>query len=114
MRARLARFALVAGTVMAATLGTTAEAQALPTCASNRICLWQGENGTGALYTWSGNYHDLPSGWVDHVGSYRANRAGAFIDWANGKECHAVPKGFYSAYYLSKFGGKMDAVGDTC
>jgi len=114
MNARLMRAALVAGTVVVTTLGTSTHAQALPACASNAICLWRFQDGTGDLYTWRGGYVDLPSRFVDHVGSFRANRTGAFIDWATGKECRSVRRGDYASNYSGRFGSKIDAVGDTC
>ncbi|QLH19878.1 hypothetical protein [Streptomyces sp. Rer75] len=114
MNARFMRCALVAGTVVVTTLGPSVQAQALPACASNAICLWRFQDGTGELYTWRGGYVDLPSRFVDHVGSFRANRTGAFIDWATGKECRSVRKGDYASNYSGRFGAKIDAVGDTC
>ncbi|OKK22872.1 hypothetical protein AMK16_00580 [Streptomyces sp. CB00455] len=95
-------------------LSTTTPAVALPTCPGNAICLWRFQDGTGEVYIWRGGYVDLPSRFVDHVYSFRANRTGAFIDWAKGKECHAVRKGDYASNYGARFGSKMDAVGDTC
>ncbi|MBJ7902225.1 peptidase inhibitor family I36 protein [Streptomyces sp. NPDC004549] len=114
MRSRWASFALVVGTVVAATLGTSTQAQALPGCPSNATCLWRGEDGTGESYIWRGGYVDLPSRFVDHVGSFRANRAGSFIDYADGKECRLVRSGDYAAHYQMRFGGEMDALGDSC
>ncbi|MDO0924238.1 peptidase inhibitor family I36 protein [Streptomyces sp. TG1A-8] len=120
----MAIFALVAGTMVAMTLGAPVEAQAQAQaqartqaralCPGNAICLWRGERHTGTRYVWTGGYHDLPGNFTDHVGSFRANTGGAFIDWASGKECHSVRKGDYRDYYLSGFGGKMDAVGRNC
>ncbi|WP_412075009.1 hypothetical protein ACLF6K_02615 [Streptomyces xanthophaeus] len=70
--------------------------------------------GTGELYVRRGGYVDLPSRFTDHVGSFRANRSGAFIDWADGKECRPVRAGDYAGNYASRFGSKIDAVGNTC
>ncbi|WP_329454137.1 peptidase inhibitor family I36 protein [Streptomyces sp. NBC_01497] len=116
MRKRWASFALVAGAMLATTLGTSAETRAQPLilCPSNAICVWTGQYHTGTRYVWTGGYHDLPSNFTDHVGSFRANRSGAFIDWASGKDCHPVSKGDYADFYRNGFGGKMDAVGDNC
>lgn len=114
MKARTVRTLLVAGTVVAATFASPTAAQALPTCPSNAICLWRYQDGTGDAYVWRGGYVDLPAKFVDHVGSFRANRTGAFIDWASGKDCHPVRVGDYASNYQGRFGGKMDAVGNNC
>ncbi|MGW4317582.1 peptidase inhibitor family I36 protein [Streptomyces sp. NPDC004684] len=118
MGKRAASLALVGAALAATTLGASADAQAQAQagllCPSNAICLWRGQYHTGARYVWTGGYHDLPAGFTDHVGSFRANRTGAFIDWATGKVCHPVRKGDYGDFYLRGFGGKMDAVGNTC
>lgn len=114
MRARHLRTLLVAGAVVLTTLSSTTPAQALPACPSNAICLWRYQDGTGELYVWRGGYVDLPSRFTDHVGSFRANRSGAFIDWADGKECRPVRAGDYASNYASRFGSKIDAVGNTC
>ncbi|MEU7065684.1 peptidase inhibitor family I36 protein [Streptomyces sp. NPDC046161] len=114
MRTPHLRSLLVFGAAVLTTLGTTTPAQALPACPGNAICLWRFQDGTGDLYVWRGGYVDLPGKFVDHVYSFRANRTGAFIDWAKGKECHSVRKGDYGSNYGSRFGSKMDAVGDNC
>ncbi|MFD9336846.1 peptidase inhibitor family I36 protein [Streptomyces sp. NPDC060028] len=114
MKAHHLRILLVSGAVVLTTLSTSTPAQALPACPSNAICLWTFQDGTGDLYVWRGGYVDLPGKYTDHVYSFRANRTGAFIDWAHGKECHSVRKGDYASNYGSRFGSKMDAVGDNC
>ncbi|GHB51267.1 hypothetical protein GCM10010347_21280 [Streptomyces cirratus] len=114
MRTRHLRTLLVFGAAVFTALGTTTPAQALPACPSNAICLWRFQDGTGDVYVWRGGYVDLPGKFVDHVYSFRANRTGAFIDWAKGKECHSVRKGDYGSNYGSRFGSRMDAVGDNC
>ncbi|MGW4274246.1 hypothetical protein ACWEGQ_18230 [Streptomyces seoulensis] len=114
MGRRWAGFLLAASAVAATTLGAPAEARASVLCPGNAICLWHGQYHTGTRYVWTGGYHDLPGGFTDHVGSFRANRSGAFIDWASGKVCHPVRKGDYGDFYLRGFGEKMDAVGDNC
>lgn len=114
MRIRHTRVWPVAATALLAALVFPTPAQALPACASNAICLWRYQDGTGELYTWRGGYVNLPSRFVDHVGSFRANRKGAFIDWATGKDCRPVNVGDYASNYAGRFGSKIDAVGDTC
>ncbi|WP_229868862.1 hypothetical protein [Streptomyces chryseus] len=115
MRKQLASLALVTGAMVATTLGTSVEVQAQEPvlCPSNAICLWTGKYHTGTRYVWTGGHRDLPSNFTDHVGSCRANRNGAFIDWATGKVCRPVSRGDYADFYLRGFGGKMDAVGDN-
>ncbi|MFF4262673.1 peptidase inhibitor family I36 protein [Streptomyces virginiae] len=114
MRARHLRTLSVAGAVALVSLVSTTPAQALPACPANAICLWRYQDGTGDLYVWRGGYVNLPSRFVDHVGSFRANRSGAFIDWATGKDCRPVRVGDYASNYSGRFGSKIDAVGDTC
>ncbi|MFI1943117.1 peptidase inhibitor family I36 protein [Streptomyces virginiae] len=114
MRARHLRTLSVAGAVVLVSLVSTTPAQALPACPAKAICLWRYQDGTGELYVWRGGYVNLPSRFVDHVGSFRANRSGAFIDWATGKDCRPVRVGDYASNYSGRFGSKIDAVGDTC
>ncbi|MFF4444384.1 peptidase inhibitor family I36 protein [Streptomyces sp. NPDC001502] len=114
MRAHHLRTLFVAGAVALVSLTSTTPAQALPACPANAICLWRYQDGTGELYVWRGGYVDLPSRFVDHVGSFRANRSGAFIDWATGKECRPVHSGDYASNYSGRFGSKIDAVGNNC
>lgn len=70
MRKRLASLAVVAGAMVATTLGTSVEAQAQVLCPSNSICLWTGQYHTGIRYVWTGGYRDLPSNFTDHAGSF--------------------------------------------
>ncbi len=115
MRVRHVRTLMAAGAMaLLATVSSATPAQALPGCPSNAICLWRFQDGTGEQYVWRGGYVDLPSRFVDHVGSFRANRSGAFIDWATGKDCRPVRAGDYAANYSGRFGSKIDAVGNNC
>lgn len=90
-------------------------AQAVPDCPANTICLWSGQYGGGDIYKWTGGYRDLPQRFHDHVGSFRARRGGAFIDYESGsKICRPVAPGDYADRYLGRFGGQMDAIDDHC
>ncbi|NBM19414.1 peptidase inhibitor family I36 protein [Streptomyces sp. GC420] len=97
------------------TLGSaTTPAAAVPGCEANAICLWTGENGGGDLYVWKGGYVDVPAAFHDHVYSFRANRPGCFINYAEGtKEVRPVNPGDYADHYDEGFGAVLDAVGDA-
>lgn len=90
-------------------------AHAVPDCPERTICLWTLPNGGGDLHEWTGGYQNLPGPWHDHVGSFRARRNGAFINYSQGsKICRTVRNGDYADNYNNRFGRVMDAIDNNC
>jgi hypothetical protein len=83
------------------------------------ICLWSGQDFTGASWCWNpGNgYVDVPPALHDNVGSFMAHADGCFINWIHvpdRKETRVVRNGDYRKVYKNDFGGKIDAVAPGC
>lgn len=116
MRNTRIRTLLAAGALAMASLVTTATpATAAPPCEAGAICLWTKKNGGGDLYIWRGGYVDVPPAFHDHTYSFRANRAGCFINYNEGtKEGRPVQAGDYADNYDEGFGAKLDAIADHC
>jgi hypothetical protein len=127
-------FMLIAGFAAAAVLALPATnavaagdtggvAARVPACPSGSVCLWPGQNYTGAPYVWypgHGNVFlgDKSAALVDHVGSFVARTSACFIDTGSDAEgnflgTRKASAGDYSLAYLGGFGRVMDRIAGT-
>lgn len=92
----------------------------VPACPSGSVCLWPGQNYTGAPYVWypgHGNVFlgDRSAALVDHVGSFVARTSACFIDTGSDAEgdfhgTRRASSGDFSSAYLGRFGNVMDRI----